>query len=224
MNQNKSFGKPWETLATVEPKAFARFRLTTGHDFLGVYLFWIGLTADEACRYAAMPGSPAPHNATGKALGPDKLDPGPGKRGAVKLVEPALQCTELNEFPTDETMSSVGAERLGVKWGATAYECQGPLCPSLYTRPLRYMSRCPDKGPRASRRSWQHMYDENGPVKFENDKKSPGNGCYTVLLKSRVTEALQIVVPEMLQKTWPEISLRLDVLLVTNGVHIEIMQ
>ncbi|GFT84986.1 uncharacterized protein TNCV_2507821 [Trichonephila clavipes] len=41
--KTKSFGKPWETLATVGPiprhleraEVVARFRLTTGHDFLG---------------------------------------------------------------------------------------------------------------------------------------------------------------------------------------------
>ncbi|GFV43909.1 hypothetical protein TNCV_1530831 [Trichonephila clavipes] len=29
--------------------AAARFRLTTGHHFLGVYLHWSGLAVDEAC-------------------------------------------------------------------------------------------------------------------------------------------------------------------------------
>ncbi|GFU70234.1 uncharacterized protein TNCV_903761 [Trichonephila clavipes] len=51
------FGKPWETLAPVGPiprhleraEAVARFRLTTGHDFLGVYLHWLGVAANEAC-------------------------------------------------------------------------------------------------------------------------------------------------------------------------------
>ncbi|GFU13574.1 uncharacterized protein TNCV_938501 [Trichonephila clavipes] len=46
----KSFGKPWETLATVGPilkhleriEAVVRFRLTTGHDFLGVFIHWLG--------------------------------------------------------------------------------------------------------------------------------------------------------------------------------------
>ncbi|GFV59179.1 uncharacterized protein TNCV_2339201 [Trichonephila clavipes] len=44
--KTKSFRKPWETQATVDPiprhleraEAVARFRLTTGHDFLEVYL------------------------------------------------------------------------------------------------------------------------------------------------------------------------------------------
>ncbi|GFS55999.1 reverse transcriptase [Trichonephila clavipes] len=53
----EEFGKPWETLVTVGPiprhleraDAVARFRLTTGHDFLGVYLHWLGVAANEAC-------------------------------------------------------------------------------------------------------------------------------------------------------------------------------
>ncbi|GFV85748.1 uncharacterized protein TNCV_2003681 [Trichonephila clavipes] len=53
----KSLGKPWETLVNVGPtprqlertKAVARFRVTIGHDFLGVYLHWLGLAAHEAC-------------------------------------------------------------------------------------------------------------------------------------------------------------------------------
>ncbi|GFS95051.1 reverse transcriptase [Trichonephila clavipes] len=55
-------------------EAVARFRLTTGHDFLGVYLHWLGLAADEACTlcgYARMNG--------------DRL----------------LQCTGLDGYPTD---------------------------------------------------------------------------------------------------------------------------
>ncbi|GFV28060.1 uncharacterized protein TNCV_187361 [Trichonephila clavipes] len=44
--KTKSFGKPWETLDTVGPiprhleraEGVVRFRLTTGHDFLEVYL------------------------------------------------------------------------------------------------------------------------------------------------------------------------------------------
>ncbi|GFW52931.1 uncharacterized protein TNCV_2395101 [Trichonephila clavipes] len=53
----KSLEKTWETLAIVGPilrhlervKTVALFRLTTGHDFLGVYLHWLGLAADDAC-------------------------------------------------------------------------------------------------------------------------------------------------------------------------------
>ncbi|GFS71652.1 reverse transcriptase [Trichonephila clavipes] len=55
--KTKSFRKPWETLATVSPisrhleraEAVARFRLTTRHYFLGVYLHWLGVAANEAC-------------------------------------------------------------------------------------------------------------------------------------------------------------------------------
>ncbi|GFT47085.1 reverse transcriptase [Trichonephila clavipes] len=51
------YGKPWETLATVGPipwhleraEAVARFRLATGHDFLGVYLHWLGVAANAVC-------------------------------------------------------------------------------------------------------------------------------------------------------------------------------
>ncbi|GFV57729.1 reverse transcriptase [Trichonephila clavipes] len=58
MTQNtKSFGKPWETLANVGPiprhleraETVAHFRLTTVHDFLGVYFHWLGVAANEAC-------------------------------------------------------------------------------------------------------------------------------------------------------------------------------
>ncbi|GFV15834.1 reverse transcriptase [Trichonephila clavipes] len=55
--KTKSLGKPWKTLVTVGPfprhleraEAIARFRLTTGHDFWGVYLHWLGMVFDEAC-------------------------------------------------------------------------------------------------------------------------------------------------------------------------------
>ncbi|GFV49427.1 uncharacterized protein TNCV_1635011 [Trichonephila clavipes] len=51
--KTKSFGKPWETLPTVGPilrhlertEAVAYFHLTTGHDFLEVYLHWLGVVA-----------------------------------------------------------------------------------------------------------------------------------------------------------------------------------
>ncbi|GFT21887.1 uncharacterized protein TNCV_3179831 [Trichonephila clavipes] len=68
MTQNtKSFGKPWETLAFMGPiprhleraEAVACFRLTTGHDFLGVYLHWLGVAANEAyplCGHARLDG------------------------------------------------------------------------------------------------------------------------------------------------------------------------
>lgn len=55
--RDESIGKQWETLATIGPiprhleraEAVARFRLTTGHDFLGVHLHRLGLAADETC-------------------------------------------------------------------------------------------------------------------------------------------------------------------------------
>ncbi|GFU15776.1 uncharacterized protein TNCV_2367451 [Trichonephila clavipes] len=61
--KTKSSGKPWKTLTTVGPiprhleraEAVARLHLTTGHDFLGVYLHWLGVAANETCPSAAMP-------------------------------------------------------------------------------------------------------------------------------------------------------------------------
>ncbi|GFV99472.1 uncharacterized protein TNCV_5078361 [Trichonephila clavipes] len=58
--KTKSYGKPWETLTTVgtiprhleRANAVARFHLTTGHEFLAVYLHWLGLAAAHS---AAMP-------------------------------------------------------------------------------------------------------------------------------------------------------------------------
>ncbi|GFT68955.1 reverse transcriptase [Trichonephila clavipes] len=82
----KSFGKPWETLTNVGPiprhleraEAVARFHLTTGQDFLGVYLHWLGVDANEACPFS----------------GHVKMD------GAH-----LLQCTGLVEYPTDDIVS-----------------------------------------------------------------------------------------------------------------------
>ncbi|GFV92913.1 reverse transcriptase [Trichonephila clavipes] len=79
----KSFGKPWETLATVGPiprhleraEAVCSFLVTTGLDFLGVYLHWLGMAANEACPicgHARMDG--------------DHL----------------LQCTGLDEYPAED--------------------------------------------------------------------------------------------------------------------------
>ncbi|GFT06770.1 reverse transcriptase [Trichonephila clavipes] len=59
-------------------EAVARFRLTTGHDFLGVYLHWLGVNANQAyplCGHARMDG--------------DHL----------------LQCTGLDEYPIDDIVS-----------------------------------------------------------------------------------------------------------------------
>ncbi|GFU70935.1 reverse transcriptase [Trichonephila clavipes] len=66
-SKTKSCGKPWETLATLGPiprhlgipEAVVRFCLTTGHDFLGVYLHWLGVAVNEAwplCGHARMDG------------------------------------------------------------------------------------------------------------------------------------------------------------------------
>ncbi|GFV89228.1 reverse transcriptase [Trichonephila clavipes] len=84
--KTKNFGKPWGTLATVGPiprhleraEAVARFRLTTGHDFLGVYLYWLGVAANEACPlcgHARMDGDHLP------------------------------QCTGLTEYPAEDIVS-----------------------------------------------------------------------------------------------------------------------
>ncbi|GFV54102.1 uncharacterized protein TNCV_5119371 [Trichonephila clavipes] len=59
-------------------EAVALFHLTTGHDFLGVYLHWFGLAAEEAfpvCRYTRMDNDQLP------------------------------QCTGLDEYPTDDIVS-----------------------------------------------------------------------------------------------------------------------
>ncbi|GFT68269.1 reverse transcriptase [Trichonephila clavipes] len=55
-HNSKSLGKSWETLAAVGPiqrhlwrtETVDLFRLTTGHDFLGVYLHCLDLAAEEA--------------------------------------------------------------------------------------------------------------------------------------------------------------------------------
>ncbi|GFU79966.1 reverse transcriptase [Trichonephila clavipes] len=80
--KTKSLGKASKTLVTVGPiprhleraEAIDGFRLTTGHNFMGVYLHWLSLAADETCPlcdHARMYG--------------DIL----------------LQCTGLTEYPTD---------------------------------------------------------------------------------------------------------------------------
>ncbi|GFX67638.1 uncharacterized protein TNCV_3933801 [Trichonephila clavipes] len=82
----KRHGESWETLAAVGPiprhlertEAVGRYRLTTGHDFLGVYLHWLNLAVDDAfllCGHAWM------------------------NFGHL------LQCTGLNEYATDAVVS-----------------------------------------------------------------------------------------------------------------------
>ncbi|GFW95871.1 reverse transcriptase [Trichonephila clavipes] len=87
MTQNtKSFGKPWETVATVGPipkhleraEAVARFRLTTRHDFLGVYLHWLGVAPKEACQHCVHARIDSKH---------------------------LLQCTVFNKYPADDIIS-----------------------------------------------------------------------------------------------------------------------
>ncbi|GFW72773.1 reverse transcriptase [Trichonephila clavipes] len=84
--KTKSLGKQWESLTTVGPiprhlekaEAVACFRLTPGHDFLGVYIHWLGLAANMACP-------PCDHA---------KMD-----------GDHLLQCTGLNEYLTDDIVS-----------------------------------------------------------------------------------------------------------------------
>ncbi|GFU78287.1 reverse transcriptase [Trichonephila clavipes] len=68
-------------------EAVACFRLTTGHNFFGVYLHWLGLAADEACPLC-----------------------GCARRDGDHL----LQWTGLDEYPTDDISDGTG--RLSVKW------------------------------------------------------------------------------------------------------------
>ncbi|GFX37949.1 reverse transcriptase [Trichonephila clavipes] len=83
---NRNLRRPWETLATVGPilrrlgraEAVTLFRLTTGRDFLGVHLHWLGVAANEAyplCGHARMDGDHLP------------------------------QCTGLAAYPTDDIIS-----------------------------------------------------------------------------------------------------------------------
>ncbi|GFU39540.1 reverse transcriptase [Trichonephila clavipes] len=75
-----------ETLATVGPiprhleraETVAHFSLTTGHDFLGVYLHWLGVAANEACP----------------TCGHARIDD-----------DHLLQCTGLDEYPADDIVS-----------------------------------------------------------------------------------------------------------------------
>ncbi|GFV92402.1 reverse transcriptase [Trichonephila clavipes] len=102
--KTKSFGKPRETLATVGPiprhleraEAVARFRLTTGHDFLGIYLHWLGMAANDACPLC-----------------------GHARMGGVHL----LQCTELDGYWADNFVSRYWeARRQMVKKPSTALD------------------------------------------------------------------------------------------------------
>ncbi|GFV20520.1 reverse transcriptase [Trichonephila clavipes] len=82
----KIFGKPWEILATVvsisrnleKAEAVARFRPTTVHDFLEVYLYWLGMAANEAYPLC----------------GDARMDD-----------DHPLRCTGLVEYPFDDIVS-----------------------------------------------------------------------------------------------------------------------
>ncbi|GFW25114.1 major facilitator superfamily domain-containing protein 3 [Trichonephila clavipes] len=84
--KTKSLVKPWEILATVGPilKHLERaedvscFCLTTAHYFLGVYLHWLGLAANEACLLCSQVRMDGHH---------------------------LLQCTGLDEYLTDDIVS-----------------------------------------------------------------------------------------------------------------------
>ncbi|GFV15124.1 reverse transcriptase [Trichonephila clavipes] len=86
IQMTKNLGKPWDTLANVGPipkylekfEAVARFRLTTGHDFLGVYLHLLGAAANEVCPLC----------------------------GHVRMDgDHLLQCTELDKYPIGDIVS-----------------------------------------------------------------------------------------------------------------------
>ncbi|GFS87676.1 reverse transcriptase [Trichonephila clavipes] len=87
-----SHGKPWETLATVDPisrhleraETVACFHLTTGYDFLGVYLHWLRVAVNEdspLCGHARMADNHLP------------------------------QCTGLDEYSADDIISRLWEAR-----------------------------------------------------------------------------------------------------------------
>ncbi|GFX44145.1 reverse transcriptase [Trichonephila clavipes] len=102
MTQNtKCFGNSWETLASVGPiprhlekaEAVAHFCRTTLHDFLGVYLHFLGVAVNQAC----------PLNGRARING-DHLP----------------QCTGLAEYPADDIFSQCWeAQRQMVKKPST---------------------------------------------------------------------------------------------------------
>ncbi|GFX36103.1 reverse transcriptase [Trichonephila clavipes] len=65
-------------------EAVSHFHLTIGYDFLGVYIHWLGLAADEACPLC----------------GHDKMD-----------GDHLFQCTVLDEYPTDDIVSRYWKDR-----------------------------------------------------------------------------------------------------------------
>ncbi|GFV00130.1 reverse transcriptase [Trichonephila clavipes] len=84
--KTKSLGKSWETLASLgpiprhleRPESVTRFHITAGHHFLGVYLHWLGLAADETCLLCGYARNDSYH---------------------------LLQCTGLDEYLTDDIVS-----------------------------------------------------------------------------------------------------------------------
>ncbi|GFT60103.1 reverse transcriptase [Trichonephila clavipes] len=74
--------KLWKTLATVGPnprylesaEVVAHFRLTTGHDPLGVYLHWLGVAAKEACSLCGHAGKDGDHLLQTSSVSTGKLD------------------------------------------------------------------------------------------------------------------------------------------------------
>ncbi|GFY31434.1 hypothetical protein TNCV_4989931 [Trichonephila clavipes] len=74
----KAMEKPDQCGSNVEVPAGSHLRLTAEHDFLGVNFLWLGLAADEVCplcSYARMEGFHL------------------------------LQCTGLDEYPTEDVVS-----------------------------------------------------------------------------------------------------------------------
>ncbi|GFU68140.1 hypothetical protein TNCV_248041 [Trichonephila clavipes] len=91
IQKTKSFGKSWDTLATIgsipryleRAEAVVRFCQTSGHDFLEVYFHWFGVAANEVC--------PLSGNAR-------------------------MNGDHMNSMNTLSMTSSVGTVRLGIKW------------------------------------------------------------------------------------------------------------
>ncbi|GFU98424.1 uncharacterized protein TNCV_3652551 [Trichonephila clavipes] len=93
--KRKSFGKPWETLATLDTiprhlgraEAVACFRLTTGHDFLGVYIHWLAWLLTR-----------------------------PASSATISEWKATTYFNALDSMNTRLMTLSVGTGRLGVKW------------------------------------------------------------------------------------------------------------
>ncbi|GFV47394.1 uncharacterized protein TNCV_4830501 [Trichonephila clavipes] len=98
--KDKSLGKSWEILATAgliprhleRAEAVSSSHLTTGDDFLGAFLHWLRLTADEASSLC----------------------------GHVRIATTCSNA--LDSMNTRLTTSSVSTGRLGVKWSEAKHE------------------------------------------------------------------------------------------------------